>query len=247
MGKVLGGLSGGGGGQSVEVGAPQLMPWLQAPRHNINTYVMKDVIQNPDDYFRPMDMTAEEQLAQDAILAAFQDPQAYQQQVETFLSPYRNIISQDINKAFEAPQGALASRASEAGAFGSSRHRMGEADLERSRLDALSSALQSQYNVAQGQLQQGIGNLLGFGGFQRDLDLAQRQAPISAAQSYSNLLVNPYVGAQPYTPVSVRDKGGSGFGNLLGTLGGTIFSGNTPWGNIYDGSFGSGSSGGGFF
>lgn len=250
MDKVLGGMGGGGGGGSVEYGAPQLMPWLQAPRANVSSYVMKDVIKNPNKYFKPMGMTQEEELAQEAILSAFQDPQAYQDQIETFLSPYRDIISQDINKQFESPQGMLAARASEAGAFGSSRHRGGQVDLERARLDALTSALQGQYNVAQGQMQQGIGNLLGFGGFQRDLDLQQRQAPIRGAESYTNLMVNPYVNATPYTPVTMKkDKGGGFLGNLLGEIS-PLYSGITGRGNalsnatsVLTGGFGGGGAG----
>ena len=101
-----------------------------------------------------MDLTGEEQQAR-ALINLFQSPDAYRSQIETFLSPYRDVITEDINKAFEAPQSALASRASEAGAFGSSRMRDAQADLEQAaRL--YRTRLAGQYNVAQNQMQQSM-------------------------------------------------------------------------------------------
>ena len=135
----------------------------------------ESVLGSPAQYFAPMDLTGEEQQAR-GLINLFQSPDAYRSQIETFLSPYRDVITEDINKAFEAPQSALASRASEAGAFGSSRMRDAQADLEQARLGSIARALQGQYNVAQNQMQQSIGNLLNFGGLERGIDLEQRMA-----------------------------------------------------------------------
>lgn len=202
-----------GSEETVEVGAPTIVPHLASQRANL-LEMAKPILSDPEQFFRPQDISTEELLAQQAILSPFQDPAAYQQQIETFLSPYRDIVTQDINRAFESPAGQLAAQATEAGAFGSTRHRGAQGDLERARLDAIANAMQQQYNVAQGQLQQGIGNLLGFGGFQRELDLAQRQAPITGAQAYRDITVTPFIGAPTYTPTTVT--GGSG--GLLGGL-----------------------------
>lgn len=133
--------------------------------------VGRQLVQNADQFFRPMGFTSEELMAQRMI-----NPENLAQTVGAYLNPYRDIITQDINKQFEAPQSALASRAAEAGAFGGSRMRGSQADLERSRFDSIANAMSGQWNNAFGQAQQGIQNLLGFGGFERGLDLAQRGA-----------------------------------------------------------------------
>jgi len=229
-----------------EIGAPTLPPHLASIAANLKKGA-KPFLKDPNQFFRPMDITGGEQLAQQAIMSPFEDPQAYRQQIETFLSPYRDIISQDINRQFQGPQGALAAQASEAGAFGGSRHRGAQSDLERARLDALTSALQGQYNVAQGQMQQGIGNLLGFGGFQRGLDLQQRQAPVAGLQAYQGA-VSPLFNAPTFTPVTTRGGGGffnSPLGKLASQFGGTLISGKTPGGGVGGGGGGGFGGGGG--
>ena len=158
----------------------------------------QQVLGSPAQYFAPMDLTGEEQQAR-GLINLFQSPDAYRSQIETFLSPYRDVITEDINKAFEAPQSALASRASEAGAFGSSRMRDAQADLEQARLGSIARALQGQYNVAQNQMQQSIGNLLNFGGLERGIDLQQRMALPQALNMYSGL----------YTPLLSSNRSSS--------------------------------------
>jgi len=203
-----------GGGQEATLGSPQLPEHIQKLYDTATSYGQQ-FLDDPSQYFSPMGLTSDELMAQGLIQSPFTDTNAYRQNIETFLSPYRDIITQDINQQFEAPQSALASRASEAGAFGGSRHREGEADLENARLDAISSAMQNQYNMAQNQYQQGIGNLLNFGGLERSVDLQQRMAPVSAYQTYTTG-TSPFIRASTYSPATTSGGGGG----LLGSLGG---------------------------
>lgn len=198
---------------STTVGAPTLPPHVQEIYDRIQPYAKK-FLDSPEQYFSPSGLSGQEQMVGDLLSLPFADPKAYQKSMQSFMSPYRDIITQDINKQFEAPQGAIASRASEAGAFGSSRHRDMEADLERSRLDAIANAMQGQYNTAQGQYTSGLGNILNFGGLQRELDLQQRMAPVSAFETYMSG-ISPILGSQTYNPVTVK----SGSGGLLGKIG----------------------------
>ncbi len=171
------------------------------------------LLDNPAQFFAPQDISAEEESARGIINSSL-DPQAFRESIEGFLSPYRGIVTEDINKAFEGPQGALAARASEAGAFGSSRHRSGEADLDRGRLDAIANALNNEYGRALGQRQQSISNLMGFGGLERGIDLAQRSALPQAINTFSSALSPLLSGSQ--TTGSFTQGGSQG---LLGKIG----------------------------
>lgn len=175
------------------------------------------LIESPEQYFAPMGLTDYEQTAGGMVT-----PEGFQAGVANYLNPFRQMITQDINRAFEDPYSALKSRANEAGAFGSSRYRSGEADLERARLDAIAAAQGGQFNQAAGQFQQGIQNLLGFGGLERGVDFAQRQALPSALGAYSSL-INPLLGASFGTSYSkASDEKGiiPGIAQLFGGSGG---------------------------
>ena len=178
----------GGGGE--EVPSQAASGYSALPKFAKNIYrraadiYRDDIIDNPEQYFAPADIGAQEQTAL-GLIQAYQDPEAYRQSIEGFLSPYRDIVTSDINRAFEDQFGGLASRASEAGAFGGSRYRDAQTDLEGARLDSIARALNSQYANAQAQQQQTISNLLGFGGLERSVDLARRQALPTAVSAYT--------------------------------------------------------------
>ncbi len=175
------------------------------------------LLQNAEQYFSPMGLTPGELQAQGMI-----DPAMFGQNIQQYLNPYRDIVISDINKQFEAPQGALSAQISEAGAFGGTRARGAQGDLERARLDAIASAMGGQYNTAANQMQQGISNLLGFGGLQRGVDLAQRQALPQALSAYSSL-INPLLGGSSGTGTYTKN-GTDGLVSDVGKVSGLVSS-----------------------
>jgi hypothetical protein len=147
-----------------------------------------DVVEGASQYFSPMGLTPEEQMAQSMM-----DPSNIEASISQYLNPFRDIITQDINTAYGDEYSALKQQADEAGAFGGSRYRGGQSDLERARLDAIASAQSDQYNQAYNQYQQGIGNLLGFGGLERGVDMSQQMA-LPTALGFQGSLINPLLG-----------------------------------------------------
>lgn len=183
-----------------------------------------NVAADPNQYFRPADLSATELQARDMM-----NPENIQGSIQKYLNPFQSRIEEDINRQFRAPQSALTQRASEAGAFGGSRQREGEADLERARLDAMAGASANQYNNAYNQLQAGIQQLLGFGGFERDLDLQQRQATPSAL-GFASEIFAPLLGTSSGTSIGANTKTTSGAVNDIAKIGGlfsSIFSPST--------------------
>lgn len=171
------------------------------------------VLDNPEDYFRPIGLTPEEQAAQQMLM-----PENFTQSIEQYMSPYRDIVFEDINRAFE--QGALANLnrgANEAGAFGGTRYQSGQYDVGRAQMDALRQASQAAFETALGQRQQGLANLLGFGGLQRELDMAQRQA-IPAAAQFATGIYSPLLSSSVTTSME-RGKDEGILGKIAGFAG----------------------------
>jgi hypothetical protein len=189
MGSLVKGLFGGSSskskssGQQSSVGGFSALPQDIQDKYRELIAPVQGVVENFSDYFKPVSLGVEELKAQSML-----NPANIKSSIQQYLNPFQAQITADINKQFQAPQSALTARASEAGAFGGSRLRSGQADLERTRLDALAGASANQYNNAYDMLQGGISNLLGFGGLQRDLDLKRRQALPSAITFGSDIL-----------------------------------------------------------
>lgn len=175
-----------------------------------------DIAGNASQYFAPMGLTEMEQLA-----ATMMMPENFGMGVSQYLNPFSDIITQDINRAFEDQFSALNQRATEAGAFGSSGYREGQSDLERARLDAITAGLAGQYNTAANQFQTGISNLLGFGGLERGIDLAQRQAVPSAVGYYSDL-INPLLGVSTQTGAIENPWSIGNLAQIAGGVGGAM-------------------------
>ncbi len=168
---------------------------------------------NPDQYFKSGGFSADELAARQMM-----SPENIQANLSQYLNPFQARIEEDINRQFEAPQSMLTQRASEAGAFGGSRMRQGQTDLERARLDALAGASANQYNTAYDQLQGGISNLLGFGGLQRQLETQDRQA-LPAGLEFASNIFSPLLGGgtQQMTDIGARTSTSAG---LIPTIGG---------------------------
>lgn len=217
MGGLTGGLFGGGGSKETstqQTGFAALPSDVQADYLEAIRSGSEPALADPYRYFAPMGLSSEEQLARQMI-----DPSQISANIQNYLNPYSDFAIENINRQFEAPQSALQAAADEAGAFGSSRYRDVASDLEQARLGAIGENLGSQYNTAFSQMQRGIGNLLGFGGLERGIDLAQRQAPIQAA-SYASGLYEPLL--RTGTQQTVRSKGGDGILGGLGNIGGFL-------------------------
>lgn len=146
------------------------------------------IVSDYSQYFAPMGLTQEEQLAASMML-----PENFGYGVSQYLNPFTDYLTQDINKAFEDQYGAFKQQADEAGAFGGSRYRSGMSDLEQARLNAIGNILAGQFNQAANQYQTGISNLLGFGGLERGVTYAQQQA-LPTALGFQASLINPLLG-----------------------------------------------------
>lgn len=234
-------LFGGGGSESTSVqqsGFAALPSGVQNELLEAIRYGSDLALGNPAQYFAPMGLTSEEQLAQSMI-----DPSQIGSNIQNYLNPYADYAIEGINQQFESPQSALQAAANEAGAFGSSRYRDVAGDLEQARLGAIGQNLGSQYNTAFNQMQTGIGNLLGFGGLERGVDLAQRQAPIQAA-SYASGLYTPLLNTG--TSTQTQTSGGGGILGGLGSLGGFLETGQSSGLFDYFGLGGGSDSGGSF-
>lgn len=234
MGFGLGSILGGGGSESTsssQSGILALPPTI-ANRFYELAGVAENVMKDADQYYRPMDLTAEEQLVQSMI-----QPDNVLGTVSQYLNPYRDILTQDINREYEDILGAAKSDISQAGAFGSTRAKDYMYDVERARQDALASALAGQYDTAFNQSQTGMQNLLGFGGFQRQLDLSQRQA-LPTAGAYLSQVLSPTLNAS--TSTQTQTEGGDG---ILGNVGGLMSGIGSAFGGGSLGSlFGAGSA-----
>ena len=216
MGGVTDSLFGGGDEQtsSQANGFAALPADVQEEFLNAIRYGSDLALGNPSQYFAPMGLTAEEQRARSMI-----NPDNIGASIQNYLNPYSDYAIRAINDQYESPQSALQAQAAEAGAFGSSRYRNTAADLVQARLNAIGQNMGAQYNTAFNQMNAGIGQLLGFGGLERGIDLQQRQAPI-AASSYAAGLYQPLLNTG--TSTQVRSGGGSGILGGLGSLGGFL-------------------------
>lgn len=189
MGSLVKGLFGGSTSkqkntqQQSSVGGFSALPQDIQDKYRELIAPVQGVVENFQNYFKPVALGAEELKAQSML-----NPKNIQSNIQQYLNPFQKFITESINKQFEAPQSALTQRASEAGAFGGSKYRSGQADLEKSRLDAIGGANAQQYNNAYEQMQGGIAQLLGFGGLTRDLDLKRRQALPTAISFGSDIL-----------------------------------------------------------
>lgn len=174
------------------------------------------ILDDPDAYFRPMDLTAGEQAAK-GFLGRLSDPSQTAGLINQFMNPFRDIIFQDINRGFEqGPMAQFKQGADMAGAFGGSRFGRGVYDLGRAQSDAISSASSGLYDAAYGKISDAISKLLGFGGFERDLDLSQRQA-LPQALGLGQGLYTPLLSGS--TSTQTQKSGGGGIGSSLAGIG----------------------------
>ena len=76
------------------------------------------------------------------------------EQIQPFMNPYQQAISDEINRAYNIAQQGQAAQAIQAGAFGGGREGIAQAELERNRASALAQAQAQAFLNAQQQLGQ---------------------------------------------------------------------------------------------
>ena len=76
------------------------------------------------------------------------------EQIQPFMNPYQQAISDEINRAYNIAQQGAAAQAIDAGAFGGDREGVQRAELERNRASALAQAQAQAFLNAQNQLGQ---------------------------------------------------------------------------------------------
>lgn len=175
-----------------------------------------------DAMFRPMDATADELRAFDMMrtgIAPTQD--SINTDMSMFMNPYQDSVINTINRQGSGDYSILKQALSEAGQMGSNRQILGANDIDLTRMDKIGSFLSDQFNTNLGYIlnqipelrMQDSANLLGIGGFQRELDLTQKQAPVSNLSAAASIM-----GALPQDGGTIQTaKGGSG--GLLSALG----------------------------
>ena len=147
-----------------------------------------DIASNASQYFSPQGINNSETTASNMM-----QPENFQSSISNYLNPFSNYITDAIDTGYQSQFGALKQQADEAGAFGGSRYRTSMGDLDQSRLSLIGQLMGGQFNNAAGQMQNGISNLLGFGGLQRGVDFAQRQA-LPNALNFQSGIMNPLLG-----------------------------------------------------
>lgn len=150
-----------------------------------------------DDLFNPLDMTGYEANALSMIGQGITpDASTLSSDIAMQMNPFDDYVINDINRQAQSDYSILNQALDSAGQMGSNRGILGANDIEQTRLNTIGKFKQDQYNTALdnslNQLTQAraqdIGLNLGAGEFQRELDFAERQAPISAMQQFGQLL-----------------------------------------------------------
>lgn len=211
MGSITEGLFGGGGKSSSTQSSVSGFQALPGDIQNQYRGLLDQALNfsSQPELFQPIGLTPQELQVQSLI-----DPANFGQSVSNYMNPFRDFITNDINTAFGDEYSLGAQLANEAGAFGSTRYRDLQTDIERQRLDAIGSASANQFNTAANQLQTGIGNLADFGALQRAIDLAQKQAPLQAL-GFGLGAYQPLLGGSQSVSQQTQKGGSSGlFGGL---------------------------------
>lgn len=178
---------------------------------------------NQSGAFTPLQQTEDETAAFNQIrqgLAPTQ--QSFSNDISMFMNPYDDYVVNDINRQAQGQNSLVNQAATQAGQQGSNRSFLATSDVEQNRLNNIGQFRQNQYNTAVNNVlgplaqlrQQDISNLLGIGGFQRDLNTQTQQAPFNALQMYGNLL-----GAIPQSGGSTSTGKSSSTNGILGGIG----------------------------
>lgn len=147
--------------------------------------------------FTPIGQTSGESTALTNINRGFAPNAAqYQQDIDMQMNPFDNSVIAEINRQAQGQNSILQSNLNRAGQFGSNRSFWSANDIDRERLDQIGRFKQNQFNTAsnnaltvlpQARAADANAQLQG-GAFQRNLQMQQQQAPISAMAAISQIL-----------------------------------------------------------
>lgn len=178
--------------------------------------------------FAPMAQTADETAAFDRIRSGLAPTEAsLRSDIAMQMNPFDDYVINDINRQAAGENSLVNQYSSLANQQGSNRSFLGTSDVEQNRLNEIGKFRQGQYNTAvqnalgpMAQLKQAdIENLLGIGTFQRGLDSATRQAPLSALQAGQGILNGFPTQFGQFGGPETTVKTGGGLGGILGGLG----------------------------
>lgn len=148
--------------------------------------------------------------------------------IQMQMNPYDDFVIGGMNREAQGQNSLVNQYATQAGQQGSNRSFLGTSDVEQNRLNNIGQFRQGQYNTAVNNAlgpmanlkQQDIQNLLGIGGFQRELDSQTRQAPYTALQAgQASLSGFPTQFGQFGSPEQTIKTGGGLGGLLSGPIG----------------------------
>lgn len=220
-------LMGDGGGSQSATGDPLFMKLNKNIAQGLldfvpNKYKTDEQNQAIYDMFTPMAETADETRGFDMIRGGFAPTEeSMRNDIGMFMNPFDDFVINDINRQAAGDYSIMKQYGNETGQMGSNRNMLAASDVEQNRLNNVGMFRQNQYNSAIDrvldrvipQREQDAFNLTGIGAFQRGLDLARKQAPITA--------LNSLAGTSSMIPTNTynvqRTKGASG--GLLGSMG----------------------------
>jgi hypothetical protein len=204
--------------------------------------------------FTPLPTTADEERAF-SILRQGLTPTAdsISRDVAMLQNPFDQYVVNDINREAQGQNSILNQALSRTGQMGSNRSILGASDVEQQRLNNVGRFRQENYNNAVnaslGTLsnlrQQDAQNLLGIGTFERGLDEATRQAPLSALSAGQQALSGFQTEFGNFGSPQRTVKTGTGLGGLLGSVAPIVGSAFGPLGSIAGSALGGFASSGG--
>lgn len=176
------------------------------------------------DMFTPMEQTAGETQAYDAINQGFTpDQNQLNSDIQMQMNPWDTSVLDTINRQAGGEYSILKQALGEAGQFGSNRQNLGANDIDLSRLQQIGTFKQGQYNnaiqnalsVLPGLRANDASMQLGAGDAQRGLDSQTKMAPLNALTAQSSLVGSVPTQFGEFGSPQTTVKTGGGLGELL--------------------------------
>lgn len=207
--------------------------------------------------FTPLARTADEERAFEMVRQGLAPTEeSLRADISMLTNPYDDYVIDAINRESQGANSILNQALANTGQMGSNRSILGASDVESQRLGQIGQFRQGQYNTAVntalGQLAnlrgQDISNLFGLGEFERGLDTATKQAPLTALTAGQQALGGFKTEFGNFGRPEQTVKTGGGLGGALGAIGGAVGNYFAPGiGGAIGGAIGGGFGGGNGF